>query len=240
MSGYPAKRHYFASEDSGPPAKLSRTMPVFRRKTYGRKRYVRKRYVRKRAYRRRYQPRPEIKYADGAFAQTLAGSTTTFYLLNGIAQGVQVNNRIGNQVSFTKFQNRFSLTLVNAMGGAPAGSIAGRIMLVLDKQPNGAIFAITDLLVAATTVSFNNLDNRQRFRVWKDMRFTLDASSNDTSINRTYMISKRLKTTYNLATNVVGAIRSNSVYMIIIFDAPTVAGEQINVEQYQRVRFVDC
>ena len=101
-------------------------------------------------------------------AITTAGTVT---LINGIATGTDINNRVGRKVimkSLVFNVNNFPVaTTANALQG-----IMLRHMIVYDSQPNsaGTVPAVTDILETATTLSPLNLNNRDRFRVIYDKR----------------------------------------------------------------------
>ena len=75
---------------------------------------------------------------------------------------------------------------------APGANVVdnmARIMIVYDRQPNGAIATIANILSAATSVSFMNLDNRDRFKVICDIHFKLGPRYLDTTATQTYAYS---------------------------------------------------
>jgi hypothetical protein len=101
----------------------------------------------------------ETGYVDIAGASYANDTTGSITLLNTVAQGASVNQRIGK---------KFMMKSIQMRGKAVAGT-AGTIntavcYLIYDKRPTGALPAITDILVTATAASFNNDTNSGRFR----------------------------------------------------------------------------
>ncbi|CAF4696889.1 unnamed protein product, partial [Rotaria socialis] len=81
-------------------------------------------------------PRMEIKYCDIAASDdnfNLVGGTP-WVLLNGVVQGAGNNQRIGNKISMKAL--RMKGQIINL---ATALQTYGRLLVIYDKQPNGAL-----------------------------------------------------------------------------------------------------
>lgn len=115
-------------------------------------------------------PREELKYVDTIL--TAANSVSTaFYtgsgvvtLLNGIAVGDDFTNRDGRQATMKSVQLRAAV--YNITNGLVAGLV--RSILVWDNAANGALPAVTDILATASTSSFPNVNNANRFTILRD------------------------------------------------------------------------
>lgn len=122
-----------------------------------------------------------IKRADHLFRFSDFDLAGDIRYLNALAQGTANYQRIGSRVWMK------SLSVIGQIqarsAGLTAGRQAGRILVVYDRQPNGALPAISDVvnnvsnLGAISTVtqdvsSFQNWDLKDRFLILKDIRCT--------------------------------------------------------------------
>lgn len=103
-----------------------------------------------------------------------------FLCLNDPIQGTDIFNRIGRKITNVSIQWRLYIVSTDAytMLTDSAPPICGRMMIFVDKQPNGALPSLGDLLQNTTsqlsTTSPINYNNRDRFSVLKDTHFVLD------------------------------------------------------------------
>jgi hypothetical protein len=110
-------------------------------------------------------------------AGQLISSASTPILLNGLVLGKQFNQRIGRRVKPIKLKYKLSF-FPYSPGSAYIPDALGRFMIIWDKQPNGATFALSDLLEGypsggANVGLFKNLGNKSRFKILKDIYFVL-------------------------------------------------------------------
>jgi len=103
---------------------------------------------------------PEQKFVDVQQNGYVADTTGTVTLLNGVAQGLDYNNRIGRKMEFTSVHVKGVLLPVDS-STAPTHC---RLMVVWDSDSDGTTPTITDILAQSTSTSFANLNNRNRFR----------------------------------------------------------------------------
>lgn len=99
----------------------------------------------------------ELKHSATTLAATAtasAGSIAAANLLVLSSQGTGVGQRVGNQWQLKRLVIRGVLTLPAATVGDTV-----RILLVVDRAPNGAVAAVTDVLQSASYISDYNLDN---------------------------------------------------------------------------------
>jgi len=115
---------------------------------------------------RRRNRGPELKFLEPSGSVIVAGQAThTQLALNtGINQGDDITNRTGRKIMMKSIYVRFN----SCFTSTTAGSSAIRIMIVYDKQPNAAQYAVTDLLSSNVITGMINLDNRERFLVLCD------------------------------------------------------------------------
>jgi len=104
----------------------------------------------------------ETGFVDVAANNYALDTTGSITLLNTVAQGASVNQRIGKKWFMKHLQCR---------GQASANTTAifndCTTLIVYDKRPTGALPAITDVLNTANALSFNNDANAGRFKILK-------------------------------------------------------------------------
>lgn len=86
-----------------------------------------------------------------------------------ISQGTGPNDRTGRKVMLRSYQHRASLSF-------PAGATAGRLVVVYDKQPNGAQALASEVFQTTTIESPLNLANSDRFVVLCDQMLIGDST----------------------------------------------------------------
>lgn len=105
---------------------------------------------------------PERKFVDTSQSFTLTAGSNAFaagVLLNSLATGTTASERIGRKVVMKSIYIRYSVEMApTGTGGAPF-----RILVVYDKQANGAATTIAQPLLTSAFNSLNNLSNKDRF-----------------------------------------------------------------------------
>lgn len=139
-------------------------------------------YLRVGGYYGRYANGGELKFLDTQVddAVVASGSTIAADTINIIAQGVLENQRVGRKCTIKAINWRWTLRILNT-GTIGNTSDIVRIILYLDKQTNGApATAILILEAGAGSVdfqSYNNLENKGRFRILYDKTVTMQCMS---------------------------------------------------------------
>lgn len=206
----------------------------------------------------------ERKYYDTP-AQTWSVNTAgTFVLAHIPVRGSDYNNRIGRKTLIRSIYLRGQIVL------QPAKSVeehpdtlrivraqVGRLIILLDTQPNGVAATTANLLSANNPFSHLNPDNRDRFRVLKDKLYTFDpwiykplaaaagAQSNMTAFNRTNYAIKiykklNIETVFNDSNDqTIAAINTNALYVFFIGSHGADADLELKAELSFRVRFDD-
>lgn len=160
---------------------------------------------------------------DIAEASYACDTTGTVTLLNGVATGTDFTNRIGRKVCWKSILIQGVLSYETS---AQAASLS-RVMLVYDSQPNGALPAITDVLLAATSTAPLNLNNRDRFRVIMDKRVVLGQVSNTaTQSFATQSVAEvrkykklNMETIFDGTTAAIADVQSGSIFMLTVGNA---------------------
>lgn len=154
-------------------------------------------------------------------------------LLNGMAQGTSGITRLGRKTQGIKLN-------INMTAQLQATSTNGgvvRVRVVYDKQPNKAIFAITDYLAIDAFDSALNLDQADRF-------ITLGVADFEVSTQNKYADSKKLNIKMSLESMYTGAgatianITTGSIYFICAQDG-SIATTGPSLSVYSRYRFKD-
>lgn len=212
----------------------------------------------KKTYYRRYKSVPlalrrfgdrqgpiEQNYIDIAQASYVADTTGSVTLLNGVAQGDDNTNRHGRQATFKSISIKGLLQPVDT-STATQGSYC-RLLIVWDAAPNGVAPVITDLLVASTACSHNNLNNRARFKILADEQYAIGGIDQTATqavatspcvvaINR-YVKLPNVVTTYSGTGATIASIQQGAIWMFTIGSIAASFGGQFNVAV--RVRFTD-
>lgn len=195
----------------------------------------------------------EKKFVDVGVATYALDTTGTVTLLNGCADGSTVNTRIGRKTCIKSVQVRGVLLPQDAWAsGAQCDPCLARVMLVWDKQANGAAFTIANLLSAATAASFNNLDNRERFVVLMDKHFAFGmwalstaAGAAFAAVDKTVAIVNKYKrmpkdafTIFSGTGATIASINTGALFLVTI--GTNAAGNGWNANLVTRVRYTDA
>ncbi len=165
---------------------------------------------------------------------TLPGTTGAIQQLTNIPIGDTVGARDGNQCKLISVYIRG-----NVRQNASATQTVCRFMLVLDKQTNGAIYTLAQLLNNVTAddnvVSPLNLDNMYRFIVLWDKVITLSDTGSTVKFFKFYK-KLDLKLRFDAAAGTIADLTTNSLSIVRIGDEAT---NLPTVTYSVRLRFVD-
>ncbi len=172
----------------------------------------------------------ERKFHDVNLADTLVAAAGTIHTgVNLIAQGITESTRVG-RVAFVKsffLREQFTLT-EGVLQNASVDYV--RTIVVLDKQCNGALPAVTDVLTVPTIkfFGFNNLANKNRFKILHDKMTKVSipaAGGNGTAIEtcrghsvRTWYkkFKKPVPIEFSDVTGAITEVRSNNLFILSI------------------------
>lgn len=138
---------------------------------------------------------------DETTINSTISTTATFVLLNGTIEGASYQNRIGRKIAMESV--RLTGQIVPSGNGAGVSEYM-RIMIIYDRQTNGAFPAITDVLetildngtTTNTSYSGLNMNNAERFFVLMDQRV--------------HIANNNVSTVINTSMNVQGIVDSSS------------------------------
>lgn len=147
----------------GPPNKRARNQPIGR-PMFGRNSGPGRGGFKSNFFRLQRAPglSRELGYVDVANTAYACDSTGTVTLLNTVAQGAAVTQRVGKKIAMKGLQCRG-----NIRANAATTFTDSAILIVFDKRPTGALPTITDILVSVSTNSMNNDANAGRFSILK-------------------------------------------------------------------------
>ncbi len=161
--------------------------------------------------------------------------TITIAPLTLIGQGDSSSSREGNKVVFKTMQLKYSWKLNTA---ASSGGRM-RVMIILDKQANGAVFTAGDLLASTALgtaiVSPLNLDGQFRFRVLYNKVTTLSPQGMEVAY-KTLFKKINIPARYSGSGGSQSNILSQGIYILSVSDS------QSNLpvlDYYARLRFID-
>ena len=165
--------------------------------------------------------RGELKYVDTAAAAYACDTVGTVTLLNGVAPGVGISQRVGRRINIRSIQVTGSLSTQDAEVVASQVKVA----LIMDMEPGAAVPAITDIYTASTSTAFHNLDYRDRFKTIATYQAAFGALSTvatqaycGSPTNALVNIYKRcnIPVTFKGDDALIGSIATNAVYLVTI------------------------
>ncbi len=221
------------------------------RRTRGRILPAQRGYVRTSGFYGRYaRAGGERKFFDTDLDAVFTTIAATMELanLNIIVQGNTESNRIGRKVILKRVDCKGLITLPSTADPTATSEIV-RLLLVCDKQTNGAAFTATDLWETDSYRSFNNLANSSRFQVLKSKTYTFSApagsgrGSTDTLAWGEKAIAWKMGVNLNLTiefdnsatTGAVTTQRSNSLWLV----SQSTSGIVVMSLSTSRVRFIE-
>jgi len=166
----------------------------------------------------------ELGYIDIANTDYNFDTTGSIALLNTVAQGASVNQRVGKKIAMKGLQCR-GIMYNNTT--AVFNDIA--FLIVYDKRPTGALPNITDILNSAAPTAMNNDANAGRFSILKRVdsvlignqtvqsavgNFPSDCIARDADF---YLDLKGREVVYKAAaTGAIGDIEQGALYIVTV------------------------
>lgn len=223
-----------------------RALPSTRR-TYKKRKYTgsfKKGYNRTSGYYGRFAPLgTELKFLDTTWNDTTVASAGEVILpsVNLIPQGVTESNRIGRKCVIRSIAVRY-VVQIKPTTNTNNTDDGVRFILFQDKQCNGAAATVTDILRSADYLSFNNLANKERFKVLAD-KFTdvhaaagggSTSSFGELGFTKSVYIKCYIPIEFSSTTGALTEIRSNNIGVLLISDSADTACEGL-----VRIRYSD-
>lgn len=171
----------------------------------------------------------EIKFFDVAItngtwplvASAAAAEPATAFAgiteLNDILQGAGAYQRVGQKVVLKSFAFKCNLEL----GGTPPVMGNGRIMIIYDRQPNGAFPSISDILsinvsTAPVFTSGINMSKKSRFTILTDQYIDLDTDALGTKTVSLFRNNINLETEFSANGGTIADISTGALYLVAI------------------------
>jgi len=180
---------------------------------------------------------PEKKVIDNSLQTSPLLVTNTVTALNTCVTGDDFTNRDGRKITMK------SLKLQACVSSFPGATECGqvRMVVVYDKQTNGAAPSGSDVFASNDALDFNNLNNRERFVTLLSCIVPYqNASSNGSSVIVEKYVKLNLPTIYN-ATNggTVADIVSGGLFLLTAARSVPSGGTLPSIVWKARVRFLD-
>lgn len=177
----------------------------------------------------------EKKFIDNTISASAISSTGATSLMNGVAQGTDNINRVGDSIKMVSIMIEGYVTL-----HASATSDYIRLALVLDKQPNAALGAYTDIYQTSTPQAPRHYLTVDRYVVLKEFRLDLDSNGKQLAKFSHYtkipVNSKDHHVKFNGTGATIGSIYTNSLLLAV---CGTQATNTSTLNAIVRIRFVD-
>jgi len=184
----------------------------------------------------------EKGYVDNVSATYALDTTGSVTLLNAVAQGAAVTQRVGKKIIMKGLQCRGRM-----VNGSTAIANDVAYMIVYDKRPTGALPTITDILVSASPAALNNDANAGRFRIMKRSDEILLGNTSDVASLTEISVRdvdwwidlKSAPVTYKAAgTGAIGDIEEGALYLVTIGNSAAGTGAASLLAAF-RMRFLD-
>lgn len=172
----------------------------------------------------------EVKFLDTTIndaAVVMTGQVSTSF--NLIARNDGDSGRIGRKVWIKSIWVRFEYFLPQQQNQGDIGvGDQLRIIMILDKQANGAPATVLNILKTAVKESFRNLTNTGRFRIFYDKNVVLNrrvavTDGTNTSTSPTvighfekYTRIKNVPIEFDGSTGALSEVRSNNFFILFI------------------------
>ncbi len=141
-----------------------------------------------------------------------------------IADGTTAEQRSGNKVTLTQVQATFEFQLPVTTNATETADVI-RIILFIDKDPDGALPAVNDLLQSAVIESYESVPNMNRFRILSDRIVTITsmagggtAGTNFGRAKKYFRIKRKLNlpVLYSATSGLIATVRDNNVFILFI------------------------
>jgi len=195
-----------------------------------------------------------IDLAATGFALTSAGAC---FQIQGIPiEGSGPDDRTGRNIRMNSLEVRGFIHL-DATNAAGRAQTLARIMLIYDRQPNGAAPAITDVLQDSTGATSTfvglNLNNKDRFIVLRDRQVLLPqlgvagvppgtvTNANELNLDKTYNIHEYIKLsgleqTFKASAGAVADLSTGGLFIAALIGVT----DGWRIEYASRLRYYDA
>lgn len=184
----------------------------------------------------------EKGYVDLSVADYALDTTGSVTLLNTVAQGAAVTQRVGKKIVMKGLQCRG-----NSFNNSTATFNDVAYMIVYDKRPTGALPTVSDILVSVSPTAMNNDANAGRFSILK--RFdglmignlaTAGEKTDCVALSQDWWLDLKSKeVVYKAAgTGAIGDIEQGALYLVTV-GANAAGTTAATLRVAFRLRFLD-
>lgn len=168
----------------------------------------------------------ELHVDYGNFTLGAVPDTGSVTLISSIAQGDDFNDRSGSQLACRSLELR-----MHADRGT--GNSAYRMLVVVDKQTNGALATVVEILQAIpsspfATTAFPNQNTLKRFTIVSDRLFMAERDNDEAKAYR-WRVKLTHKIRYSGNGGLIGDIVGGSVLLVAISDQGAGGGPTLSV-----------
>lgn len=199
-------------------------------------------FFRREGYYGRFLRGGELKFLDTVVTLgNVATAGTLSTTLCAVPQDDSASGRDGRQITIKKISYHGQLTT----DGTALNQERIRIVVVQDKQTNGALGTVLNVLQTADANSFRNLENIHRFNVLKDFEVPMPPKTVNTAATTAMAQLIPIKFSLNCniivdydssaSTGVVSTQRSNGIFMFAISGGSATA----DIAGICRIRYAD-
>lgn len=194
----------------------------------------------------RYPPLgQELKFKENTWNQSPVSATGNIVLstVNNVAAGTGESERIGRRITIKSISIRLEAFLSNTTVVTNTDD-GVRIIVYHDKQCNGAAAAVTDILQSATYLAYNNLSNKNRFRILADKFIDISAQAGaytgsaaafaTVGKTRSMYMKCNMPVEFSSTTGAITEIASNNIGILCISSKA-----RLNVNGNVRIRYAD-
>jgi len=183
----------------------------------------------------------ELKDLSAYYVDDDPAGTTS--LVNNIAEGTGINERIGRRYNLSTFSMKYIVTSPTDFSSAIL-----RILIVYDKQPNGVAPDAADLFGSAVSTSrastFLNIANRDRFLILAEKRINsipIDSAHVGVIAGTIGVNCRNLPVTCDGTGGTITDITTGSLYIIAVASPPEAGGNATKpgLNYTWRLRYTD-
>lgn len=162
----------------------------------------------------------EYKLKDQVLSSVSVGSDgAEGYDMTPLSIGDTLNSREGNQVKFTSIFLKYYMNI-----NTSATDTTCRVIVVYDKQPNGATFSLTDLLkdssIGDNIISPLNLGNKFRFKILYNRIHQMSINGKNNCYGKFYK-KIFMRTRYSGTAGDITDVATNNIKVFFISDEAT-------------------
>lgn len=168
---------------------------------------------------------PEMKFLDTVVTDAVIAAGITINQITVVPEGNGESERVGRKICVKKISVIYCLKLISSTAQGSTSDCV-RVMLIQDKQTNGALFAATDLIDTDAFISFNNLANSGRFKTLFKRDYALKAgggvatgaafafSEDSKTFRKTFKVTVPIEYDNTATDGTVSTVRSNNLYWV--------------------------